>query len=238
MANVTGSNVANLTLVLGAAAVTAPIMSRTLILRREGGLMFVAMIGLTGVLWDGEASRLEGGILLLGMALALILLVRWSSTDTYEAVELEGGEVHSLLGELLIGLAALAITVLAARLLLNGALDLGEEFGLGDAFLGVLLGVGTSLPELATTLAAVRRHKSDLVIGNVLGSNLFNSLLVAGTTATVGPGILVDLARPALLVMVGVAIVAGWFALRDNKVTRLEGVALLVIFFVFAVLSY
>ena len=101
-----------------------------------------------------------------------------------------------------------------------------------------MLGVGTSLPELATTMAAVRRHESDLVIGNVLGSNLFNSLAVAGTAAVAGPGPLIDLARPALVVMVAVIAAAGGFAWNDRKVVRREGVVLLIIFVLFAVLSY
>ncbi len=238
MANVTGSNVANVTLVLGTAALVTPIMSRTLILRREGLLMFVAVSSLAAVLWDGQVSRIEGFALLLGMTATLVLLVRWSSTDPDGIIELDDKEAHSVPGELLIGLAALAITVFAARLLLNGALDLGERFGLGEAFLGVLLGIGTSLPELATTLAAVRRHESDLIIGNVLGSNLFNSFAVAGFAAVVGPGTLIDLTRPSLAVMVVVVGLAGWFAWHDQKVTRLEGAGLLGIFMVFTLLSY
>lgn len=239
MANVTGSNAANVTLVLGAAAIVTPIMSRTLILRREGVLMFLAVCSLAGVLWDGQVSRIEGIGLLLAMAVSLILLVRWSSSDPDGIIERDvDDEAHSVSGELIIGFAALAITVFAARLLLNGALDLGERFGLGEAFLGVMLGVGTSLPELATTLAAVRRHESDLVIGNVLGSNLFNSLAVAGTAAVVGPGILADLARPSLVVMVAVVAIAGWFASHDQKVTRGEGFFLLGTFLVFTILSY
>lgn len=239
MANVTGSNVANVTLVLGAAALVSPIMSRTLILRREGVLMFLAVGALAGVLWDGAVSRVEGIGLIAGMVIALILLIRWASTDPDAVIELdEDEEAHSVPGELMIGTAALVVTVFAARLLLNGALDLGEEFGLGEAFLGVMLGVGTSLPELATTMAAVRRHESDLVIGNVLGSNLFNSLAVAGTAAVVGPGILTDLARPALIVMVAVVVLAGWFSWSHTKVVRSEGIMLLGIFCVFAVLSY
>lgn len=239
MANVTGSNVANVTLVMGAAALVAPIMSRTLILRREGVMMFVAVGGLAGILWDAQVSRAEGVLLLVGMVIALVLLIRWSSLDNDGVIEVgEDEEAHSVIGELLIGGAALVVTVFAAQLLLNGALDIGEEFGLGDAFLGVMLGVGTSLPELATTMAAVRRHESDLVIGNILGSNLFNSLAVAGAAAVAGPGVLVDLARPALVVMVTVVILAGWFAWSHTKVVRSEGSVLLIIFIAFAVLSY
>lgn len=239
MANVTGSNVANVTLVLGTAAIAAPIMSRTLILRREGILMLLAVGVLAAVLWDGEVFRWEGGVLLLGMVVALILLIKWSTTDPDGVIEVdEDTEAHSVRGEVLIGLAALAVTIFAARLLLNGAMDLGEQFGLGEAFLGVMLGVGTSLPELATTLAAVRRHESDLVIGNVLGSNLFNSLAVAGTAAVAGPGVLMDLARPALITMMVVIVLAGAFAWNDKKIVRREGIILLIVFVAFAVMSY
>lgn len=239
MANVTGSNAANVTLVLGAAAMVAPIMSRTRILFREGLLMLLAATALAAVLWDGQVSRVEGVGLLIGMVVSLVLLIHWSSTDADGIIELdEDAEPHSVPGEIVIGLAALAITVFAARLLLNGALDLGEEFGLNEAFLGVLLGIGTSLPELATTLAAVRRHESDLVIGNVLGSNLFNSLAVAGTAGVVGPGILTDLDTLSLAIMVGVIALAGWFAWHDQKVSRIEGATLLAVFFAFTALNY
>lgn len=239
MANVTGSNAANVTLVLGAAALIAPVRSRTRILFREGLLMLVAVSALAAVLWDYTVSRVEGLALLAGMTVTLVLLIRWSSTDTDGIIEVGEDEVaHSVVGELLIGSAALAITVFAARLLLNGALDLATEFGLREAFLGVLLGVGTSLPELATTAAAVRRHESDLAIGNILGSNLFNSLAVAGTAAVAGPGMLTDLTRSSIGLMVAAVVIAGWFTWRDQKVSRSEGAILLVMFVGFTVLNY
>ena len=239
MANVTGSNAANMSLVLGAAAILVPIRSRTRILQREGLLMLTSVVVLGAVLWDFKVSRIEGAALVAGMAVALVLLVRWSATDVDGIVEMGEDDVaYSVTGEVLIGGAALIITVFAARLLLSGALDLGEHFGLNQAFLGVLLGVGTSLPELATGLAAARRHESDLVLGNVLGSNLFNSLAVAGTAGLVGPGALLYLTRPSIALMVAVIAIAGWFAWNDKKVTRLEGVVLLVVFVAFTALNY
>ncbi len=131
---------------------------------------------------------------------------------------------------------ALIGTVLGAQILLDGALVLGEELGLSATFLGIMLGVGTSLPELATAIAAARRAAPDLVVGNVVGSNLFNSLAVAGTAGTVGPAMLIDLGPVQLAWMVGAVAVAGLFA-RTGKVVRFEAALLLAGFVAFSVAS-
>jgi cation:H+ antiporter len=140
--------------------------------------------------------------------------------------------------EAIIGVASLAVTVFAADLLLGGSLDLGERIGLAPAFLGLLLGVGTSLPELATTLAAVRRHQSDLIVGNILGSNLFNSLAVAGTAAVVGPGVLQDVSVSGLVAMVVAALIAATFSYTGERLVRAEGVVLVAVFFVFSMIIF
>jgi cation:H+ antiporter len=232
MANVVGSNTANVTLVAGAAALMRPLSTRIAVIRREGILMMLSVLALAVVLFDSAVSRLEGVGLLAGMGAALVLLVVWSrghgpselvATDEVE----EFADTDSSVGmEALIGLAALAATVFGANMLLEGALDVGEELGLSATFLGVMLGVGTSLPELATALAAARRSAPDLVVGNVLGSNLFNSLAVAGTAATVGPSLLTDLGTVELVFMIGAVSISGVFA-RTGKLNRLEAVVLL-----------
>lgn len=245
MANVVGSNIANVTLVLGSAALLAWIAAPRGIMRREGVLMVVAVSGLSLALWDGELVRYEAGILLFGMLIAIYLLLRWSLRG-WEGAEAIDSEVEEILAgrarppwmELLIGVASLALTLFGANLLLGGAVDIAEEVGLSDTFLGLLLGVGTSLPELATTLASVRRKESDLVIGNVVGSNLFNSLAVAGTAGLVGPGLLQDLGRPALIYMVAVALGAGLLTQSGQRLVRWNGAVLLLAFFAFGVLSY
>lgn len=240
MANVVGSNTANVTLVLGAAALITPLVSRLEVLRREGVLMLVAVIGLAMVLIDGEVSRLEGFALLGGMGVSLWLLIGWSADHQPNIV---GTDPEVLVGgrgpkvEMAIGLAALVATVLAANLLLSGALNVGEELGLSAAFLGVMLGVGTSLPELATAFAAARRGAPELVVGNVVGSNLFNSLAVAGVAAVVGPATLTDLTDFDVIFMVGAVVVAGIFA-RTGRLERREAAVLFVSFFVFLVASF
>ena len=245
MANVVGSNVANVTLVLGLAAVMAPVAAKTLTIRREGLVMLLSVGALALVLADGEVTRWEGVFLVLGLAGALVLLVRWSLLDVNadagvqaDVEQIVEGSARRLSTEIGIGVLALAATVFAANLLLNGMLSIGERIGLTDAFLGILLGVGTSLPELATALAAIRRRESDLVVGNVLGSNIFNSLAVAGLAGVVGPGVLDTLDGPAVIVMVLAAVAAGVMSRTGLRVVRSEGIVLVAGFVIFTLLSY
>ena len=245
MANVVGSNIANVSLVLGFAAIVAPVAASGLTLRREGVLMFVSLIALTAVLWDSNVEVWEGGALVAGLVVAVYFLVRWSmydaATETEAAAEIQEMVERSrgpLILEIVIGFGALVVTVAAANFLLEGSLAIGREVGLTDAFLGVMLGVGTSLPELATATAAIRRRESDLVVGNVLGSNIFNSFAVAGTAGLAGGGLLTDLDRPLLLVMLGAALLAGVFSRTGLRLGRIEGLLLVAAFVAFAILSY
>jgi len=241
MANVVGSNTANVTLVLGVAALTAPIVSSLSVLKREGVLMFLAVAALAVVLFNEVVTRREGVLLILGMVVAVLLLIRWAKDHDSEVIGAELGEYTAdapaaPVREIALGLGALVATVLSAQLLLTGAEDIGVRLGLSATFLGVMLGIGTSLPELATTLAAVRHGSSDLVIGNVVGSNLFNSLAVAGAAAVIGPATLVDLSRPEIVFMVIAVAVAGGFALA-GRIQRLGGSVLLGGFVVLMLLS-
>jgi cation:H+ antiporter len=245
MANVVGSNVTNVTLVLGSAALMAPLAARSVTIRREGLLMLVAIAVLAAVLLDGTVEAYEGGALAFGLLVALYLLIRWSLGDAAAEVAVEAeleemiaGTQGSALRELAVGFVAIGLTVFAANLLLQGSLAIGRRMDLGDGFLGIMLGVGTSLPELATSIAAVRRREPDLVIGNVLGSNIFNSLAVAGVAGLVGAGALSDLTTTAVWVMVALCLAAGWFSHTGLRLVRVEGGVLVAAFLAFAIASY
>lgn len=234
-ANVVGSNAANVTLVLGAAAVLSPIVTTRQILTKETPLMLVAVAVLAVVLADGQVSTEEGIGLLVGLAIALGLLVVWSRRDP--PVPDEEDSVRSPVAlEFLYGVLGIAATVAGAKLLLDGALDIGLRLNWSATFLGLLLGVGTSLPELATALAAARRKESELVVGNVIGSNIFNSLAVAGAAAVVGPGLLDDFDVLATWGMLAAVILAAIAMATGRRISRIEGVLLLALFsgFVFA----
>ena len=282
VSNIVSSNTSNVTLVLGAAALLTTIAAQRRVIRREGALMFTAVVVLAATLANGYLSFIEGVILWLLMIGAVYLLVRWAGaggalfaiegrggfdTDepSEEAVEdeqeVEGGSGEAgptaepdkdrttrvvdqswrreVGRELVIGLVALVLTLLAADLLLDGAVGLGEEFGLSATFIGFLTGVGTSLPELSAALAGARRRQSDLVLGNVLGSNIFNSLGVAGTAAILGPGPLTEVDAVIVGLMLAACLLAGVFAYTGREhITRIEGLALLAFFFGYAALIY
>ena len=248
--NAVGSNVANVTLVLGITAIFSPLAGSARVLRREGIAMLVAVSVLAGMLYDLRLDRIEGIILLCGMVLAAVFIVRWAKQDaelgvtSLEQNEDDDGEGEGPVEivprkEIGFGLLSLVATLAGAELLVVGGSSLAESLGVGSAFIGMtLVAVGTSLPELATSVAGVRRHEDDLVVGNVLGSNLFNALAVAGTASTISPGP-VDLRfRVASITMVVCAAVAGWFALTGRKLVRWEGLLLLVGFLAFILMSY
>ncbi len=239
MSNVVASNIANMTLVVGVAAVIGSILTQHSVIRQEGILMLASVGTLGVVLMRGSVGRAEGVMLAVLMVVALILLVRWAVSSEEMTDELEGIEaVREDLGrEIVFGLAALTATVVAGQVLLTGVVNIGDELGLSVVFMGLITGVGTSLPELSASVAGARRGKSDIVLGNVLGSNTFNSLGVAGVAALVGPGTVAGIGAPLISLMLGAALVAGLFAFTSQRINRWEGVALLAFFLTYAVAS-
>lgn len=238
MSNVVASNIANVTLVLGVGGVLIALSSRHGVIRREG-LLMLGSVGLFAmVLLGGSVERIEGVLLLVGMVVAIFLLLRWSKTSDVE-VELTGIEATKgrLRVEVLYGVAALAATVVASQVLLEGVVNIGDEMGLSVVFMGLITGVGTSLPELSAVIAGARRDQTDLILGNVLGSNTFNSLGVAGLAAVIGPGSTSAIGLPLIILMVGTAVLAGVFAYTSQVVTKVEAFVLLLVFAGYAILS-
>ncbi|MEX2654805.1 MAG: calcium/sodium antiporter [Acidimicrobiia bacterium] len=232
LGNIVGSNIANVALVLGLSVVLSPIVGQGRILRREGGLMLAGMLALVAFAWNGVLTLPEGTFLGVGLLVSLTLLVIWSSQEGAADIELDeiGGDEDIRAGvEILFGIGSLGITLLGARLLVTGAEEMALELGISEALIGLtLVAVGTSLPELATALAAARRKENDLVLGNVLGSNLFNALGVGAVTGIVGNGApFVEDFGPSLVVMIGVAVLAGVLATIGNRLDRWQGAVLI-----------
>ena len=225
--NVIGSNIANVALVLGATVLIFPFTGPSATVRREGALMLGGLVLMTLFLWDLVFHWWEGAILLTCLVAAGFVVVRWSDPDEVPDPTASNPDVSS---KRLVSTTALALVflALAARLMVLGAEGLALRFGISEGLVGLtILALGTSLPELGTVLASARRGRNDLVVGNILGSNLFNALGVAGIAGILGAGTLNTDFRVDLLVMVGIAVFAGVAAFTGDRYRRAEGATML-----------
>ena len=229
--NVIGSNAANLGLILGLTAVMTPFAVPRGLLRREFWFMLAATIALWPLASAGVVSRPVGLALAALLVAFNVLSVYWGrSSDPEDAPGGEGTEDQPGLGRSLtttaVGLVALLI---GAELLVRGATEIASALGASETVIGfTLVAVGTSLPELATSVAAARRGQVQIVAGNVIGSNLFNVLGALGISAAVVP-VAVDpaLATAEVPGVVLLTLLAGVFMLTGRRIARMEGVVLL-----------
>lgn len=245
--NVIGSNVANVSLVLGCATLVCAVPVKRAILRREVPIS-VASVVVFAALIQGENSRVEGAILILLLVLALGFILRSSSRQSPREAEANAAAVAglttatnataaigddrspSVLGESLRTLIGLGLVAVSAWFVVVGAEGIAEELNLTGGFVGfTLVAIGTSAPELFTAIAAARRNEIELLIGNLLGSNMFNSLGVGGVIALVGPGPVLDgkLAVWGSIMMLAVVTVSAIMMVTRLRVSRREGIILL-----------
>ena len=242
LGNAYGSNIANIALILGLTALIAPITVYSTILRRELPLLTGATLLAGWQLMDNEVSRLDAGILLL----AFFAIFGWTirqgmkgnNKDTLEqeveaTLESNQMSLKASLGWLLLGLLVL---VLSSRLLVWGAVEVAQSLGVSDLIIGLtIVAIGTSLPELASSLAAIRKNEHDMALGNILGSNLFNTLAVVGLAGsihpmTVGPEVFRrDVMLTAALTLSLFIICYAW-GQRSSRINRVEGGLLLLVF--------
>ena len=228
--NVVGSNAANLTLVLGVAALITPMAVPAGLLRREAPLMAVSVVAFAVVV-QGGMSRPEGIALAVGMATALVIMVRSGGGSTSPEVAELMAERVDLRREVVRTTIGLVLTAASAQLLVWAAGRIADELDLSGGFIGfTAVAMGTSAPELVTAIAAARRRQPELVLGNLLGSNVFNSLGVGGAIALIGPGSVDDdrLVTVGTAVMVGIVLGAWLFCHTGRRVVRWEAIVLLV----------
>jgi len=236
--NVYGSNIANLALVGGLAALIRPISIQKQTMRREIPAMLIVALMLWPVLHNLSLSRSEA-IGLLAIFFALIFMtVRAAKRDAVtrnnnnKGTQERHGAKHIIF--VVIGLAGLA---LGAEMTVRGAVVIGKQIGLSDAVIGLtIVALGTSLPELATCIVASIKAQHDISIGNLVGSNIFNTLLVTGAAGTIRPFNVVErlAAGNDYWIMIAVSAAFAIFAwVGKRTISRLAGSVLLLIYFVY-----
>lgn len=227
--NVVGSNVANLTLVLGAAALIVPLLVTKSVLGREAPVSLFAVV-LFALMTLGGLAVWEGIVLLVVLVVVLGWIISSGRVDIDPDLVAADGDESSVgreIGRTLVGLVG---TVAGAQLMVWGATAVAEKAGLSGGFVGfTLVAIGTSLPELVTAVAAARQGETELILGNLLGSNIFNSLAVGGVIAVLGAGAITDdaLRTIGILGMVIVAAMAWIFMVTRKRIHKLEAVILL-----------
>jgi cation:H+ antiporter len=230
LGNAVGSNIMNLLLVLGVAAVIAPIavLGARRILWRDllYGLVPAAILMATA--WDGVIEGHWALVLVIVFAAFIITCVVQARNQS-KTPAVVGGHTLRHLAWTVIGIA---ILVTGSELMVRGGVDLARSFGVSEAVIGLtLVALGTSLPELATSVAAAAKGQSEISVGNVLGSNVFNLGLIVGTAFLIRPG-----AVPAFVIhqdipfLIAATLLVGLVVLRDGKISRGEGVGMLVFF--------
>ncbi len=236
LGNVVGSNIANILLILGFGAAISPMRTTRDAFVRDGPVLLAASVLLVAVCFLETIGRLVG-VCFLGLLLAYTVYTYRTeqtapdaSAAVYEAeAEVLGPVPPSLPLGLLLAIGGMACVLIGASLLVGAAIEIARLWGISEAVIGLtIVSVGTSLPELATTAVAAYRRQSDVAFGNIIGSNIFNTLGILGTTALVQP-LAVDpaIARFDVWVMLGVAVLGVGFALTGWRVSRREGLTLL-----------
>lgn len=240
--NVVGSNVVNILLVLGVAGLILPLVVRGAVVRRDVPVMIVMSLLFWLMSLDGAVSTLDGAVLVLLLAVYVTVMVVRSRRGNRAEKQLAGADVPEVpevpetgRGKRL-GIAAVMVAVgvgllvLGARWLVSSATEIATDLGLSETVIGLtIVAVGTSLPELATTVVAAWRRQADVAFGNIVGSSIFNILGILAATALVHPlPVAPEIARFDVWVMLGVAVFLVGFAITGWRVVRLEGAALLL----------
>ena len=247
--NALGSNIANIGLILGITALVMPLPIAREILNQEFPLLLLATAVMSWCLYDGVLDTLDGMLLLTLLAVTLWYLVkahqRYPVASDAEVEPAEGIEADvSLLGASGWVFAGLVLLVGSSKLLIWGATGIAHQLGISELIIGLtIVALGTSLPELAASVASVKKNEPDLAIGNIIGSNLFNSLAVIGIPATITSFSINKLAVTRDLPVV-IAITLLFYILSRFPVTgaqnlsRLKGLLLLSAFVIYQLYLY
>jgi cation:H+ antiporter len=228
--NVIGSNIANLLLVVGLAATLRPVPIESRAFTRDSAALMLAMIAALAAVAVGRIDARMGLVFLAG--LVGYILLAYLQEHRHASAEAPAEPRGGLIWPLALTAAGILMTVGGARFLVDGALTLARQFGLSETVLGLtLVAVGTSLPELATTVVAAARGESAVALGNAIGSNIYNVLGILGITALVRPiAMPQDLGWIDLIVFAGSAILVVGVGLATPRLERRHGLVMLAVY--------
>jgi len=252
--NVIGSNIANIALVLGFAALIAPILVTSSILKRELPLLlFISSAGILLIL-DGTLDRIDGVLLLITLFTVMFWMIKANNQSqknpntqdplaaelTHELEEVSDLPLKTAILYLILGLIVL---MASAKMMVWGAVEIAHLFGISEIIIGLtIIAIGTSLPELAAAAAAARKNEADLMIGNILGSNLFNLLAVLAMPALIAPGKIdsniLFLDYPIMLLLTLAMLMVALPRKGKAEITRTEGALLLSAYIAYLAFLY
>ncbi|MBM4269894.1 MAG: calcium/sodium antiporter [Deltaproteobacteria bacterium] len=248
VANIAGTNIANILLILGLSAAIRPLPLQLQSLRLDVPVMIVSSVALLAMAWNGVLTRAEGAVLVLAGLAYTVALVRLSRRESarmhrefaeeFSAKALEAGRGAGWgLWNATVLVLGVGLTVLGAELLVPAAVELAKIFGASDVVVGLtIVAIGTSAPELATTLVATVRDERDVAVGNLIGSSIMNILVVLGLICIAAPDG-VDVSRDVLWfdLPMGAAVAVACYPVfrRDRLVSRREGIAFVAVYLLY-----
>lgn len=231
--NVVGSNIANIGLVLGISGIFYPILIKRSVLRFDYVATLLVTLLFYGLSFNGIISLWEGIILFSGFVLLNWYLFKSSTyggMDESSVEEIEGAKNHNWIITITLLLGGIVGLYIGSELLVNNAILISREFGVSERVIGItIIAIGTSLPELITSIIAALAKKTDMAIGNILGSNLMNILSIIGITAIINPiDVSPEFIREDYLWMIGFVVILLPLMLIKRKISRIEGLVLLI----------
>jgi cation:H+ antiporter len=252
LGTVVGSSYANMTLIIGLSAFVFPIVAHDSAVKREiPMLLLVQSIFAAMILWDNRLSRLDGLLLLVGFLAFMAYIVLDSKDSMKITIDLEGDidtdndgnqiteettseKIRTMPVLWLLSILSLVGLYIGGELSVTNSVQIAKQFGLSETLIGLtIVAIATSLPELVTSLVAMRKNERDIVLGNCIGSNIFNILLVMGLSTTIHPFRIQENMTFDLLLIIAIVGLIFLISLFTKKVSRFFGIVLVMGYFLY-----
>ncbi len=226
--NVVGSNIFNNLLIIGSVALIAPLTVSQVTVKRDLPIVTLASITLFLFLFNGDLSRLEGTFFCVCFVLFMWMTVRSAKNNSEESESTEGVKTMAIWKAIICIAVGLTVLVLASDHFVEYASEIATSLNVSEKIVGLtIVGAGTSAPELATSLMAARKGQGEMAIGNVIGSNIFNILMILGLTGLIQPLEGISINYIDLSVLILAAVLFWLFSFTKYKLERWEGAVLL-----------